>query len=392
VAVAVTSSKSRPCFITLFKEVKMNVERLHVIAKAIRRDLTQSNSLSLIAQLISALQNQINQPQEPQYQIQTSQTITALTKGLNKAISNEFAPTWRQVIEEIGANPLLGNELNNKIEEIFSRNQITPSVALQEIQVIHTAIQALVTSTDQLLAAFQNFHVESEELKAGECEIGVIVPRAFVDNRLDKFADELAELDKIFETFAEVATGSRPGFHVKTISSSELTVFIESAPSVAACIAIAIERIVALYKQLLEIRKLKNELTKQGLDNKQLVGVDEHANSLMDEGIEKLITELLTEFFKDRDKARKNELTIGLRFALKRIANRIDRGFNIEVRAEPIKEDVPADDAQQGSTDTNPKYYSAIEQSAKTLQFMKLEGSPILNLSESEEGTGKAKK
>jgi hypothetical protein len=363
-------------------DVKMNVERLHIIAKAIKKDLVDTNSLAMIAQLVTSLQNQINQPQQPQYQSQTSQTVTALYNALIATRSNEFPPTWKQVVEEIGANEVLGNDLKLKIEHIFSRNQITPSVALQEIQEVHVKLQTLTTSVDQLLAALNNFHIGSEELKQGECEVGFIVPREFVNNRLDKFADELSELDKIFETLAELATGSRPGFNVKTISSSDLTVFFDAAPSVAACIAVAIERIVALYKQLLEIRKLNNELAKQGVTKEELVGVENHANNLMETGIEKLIDELITEYGKQIEKGRKHELEIALRFSLKKMANRIDRGFNVEVRAEPIKEGEKAEGTETES-EANEIHHAKITQAAKTLQFMKLDGSPILSLNES---------
>lgn len=371
----------------------MNIERLHIIAKAIKQDLTQTNSLALTAQLVSSLQNQINQPQQPQYQNQISQTVAALYAALNTAPSNNFAPTWKQVVEEIGADEVLGIELKIKVEQIFSRNQITLSVALQELQVVHTKLQTLATSIDQLLAVLNSFKIGSEELKQGECEVGFIVPRGFVDNRLDKFADELVELDKIFETLAEVATGSRPGFHVKTISSSDLTVFFEAAPGVAACIAVAIERVVALYKQLLEIRKLNNELAKQGVTKEELAGVEKHANNLMEKGIETLITELMAEYGKKIEKGRKNELEIALRFSLKKMANRIDRGFNVEVRCEPINDRETAEGTQVESESTA-KHQAAIAQAAKTLQFMKLDGTPILSLSESsaDEAANKGKK
>ena len=57
----------------------MNVERLHAIALALKDDLARSNVLSHLQQLVSALQNQINQPGQPTYQQQVSQFYEALT-------------------------------------------------------------------------------------------------------------------------------------------------------------------------------------------------------------------------------------------------------------------------------------------------------------------------
>ena len=111
----------------------MNVERLHAIAAELRRDLDQTAALSLLQNLVSSLSNQVSQPQQPQYQQQTSQYLTQLLDALRKASVNSFSPTWRQVLDEIGATELTGSELAEAIEDIFARNQITPSVAQQEL-------------------------------------------------------------------------------------------------------------------------------------------------------------------------------------------------------------------------------------------------------------------
>lgn len=369
----------------------MNVERLHSIALALRDDLSRSSVTSHLQQLVSALQNQINQPGQPTYQQQVSQFYEALRSALESSEVNAFSPTWRQVLDEIGAAPLLGLELDARVTEIFSRNQITPSVALQELQTILTEIQALSTSIDQMLAAFRQLKIGSEALPAGDCEVGILIPRIFVDNRLDKFSEELGELNQIFGVFAEVATGGRPSFGIRAISSSDLSIFLDTAPVIGACVAVAIERIIALYKQLLEIRKLQGELAKQGLEKDNLKGIEKHANGLMEQGIDKLVKELLADFHKVDDNGRKNELSIELKYALKKVANRVDRGFNIEVRmTEPEATEPEADEQENAASKEATRHHVRIAAAAETLQFLKLEGEPILSLTE--EKTERAKK
>ena len=361
----------------------MNAERLHAIAAALRADLTNSDVQSQFQQLVSALQNQVNQPGDPTYQQQVSQHYAALRTALENAESNAFSPTWMQVLDEIGAGELLGEKLAQRIQEVFSRNQITPSVALQDLRLISDQLQALTAALDQLLASFKQLVVGAEELPAGDCEVGILVPRAFVDNRLDKFSEELSELNQIFGVFSEVATGSRPGFEIRAISSSDLSIFLDAAPVVGACVAVAIERIIALYKQLLEIRKIQGELVKQGLEKENLKGIEKHANSVMDNGIDKVVKELLTEFHKVDDSGRKNELSIELKYALKKIANRVDRGFNIEVRmTEPEEVENEEGSKEDNHVKEQSKHHTRIASAAETLQFLKLEGEPILSLTE----------
>ena len=368
----------------------MNVERLHAIALALKDDLSRSSVPSHLQQLVAALQNQINQPGQPTYQQQVNQFYETLSNALKSSEVNALSPTWLQVLEEIGAAELLGIELDERVIAIFSRNQITPSVALQELQTILTEIQTLSSSIDQMLAAFRQLKIGSEKLPAGDCEVGILVPRSFVDNRLDKFSEELGELNQIFGVFAEVATGGRPGFEIRAISSSDLSIFLEAEPVIGACIAVAIERIIALYKQLLEIRKLQGELAKQGLEKDNLKGIEKHANGLMEQGIDKLVKELLTDFHKVDDEGRKNELSIELKYALKKVANRVDRGFNIEVRmTEPEATEPEASKQDEAESREATRHHARIAAAAETLQFLKLEGEPILSLTEEKGERGK---
>jgi len=361
----------------------MNVERLHAIASALRADLDSSTTLTILQSLVSSLSNQINQPGQPQYQQQTSQYYTQLLKALEESEVNSFSPTWRQVLDEIGASRVTGENLAALVLATFAQNQITPSVAQQELQAYFNELQQLSTGIDQTLAGLRALKIGSEDLDPGECELGVLVPRAFLDNRLDRFASELDELNQIFGVFSEVASGSRPGFEIKTISSTDLSVYLEVAAIVGACIATCVERIVALYKQLLEIRKTQAELAKLGVEKKNLKGLEDHANGVMENGIEKLVKEIMAEYMPKGEAGRKNELSIELKFAMKKIANRIDRGFNIEVRME--EPDIESGNPEDATADEKALVaaHAKVSEASENLQFLKLDGEPILRLAES---------
>ena len=368
----------------------MNAERLHAIAFALQADISKSAVLSNLQQLISALSNQVSQPNQPEYQMQTSRSLVTLVDSLDSAAVNEFSPTWQQALQELGAWKTMGSNLARQVKEIFAHNQMTPSVAQQELQTLLIELQAVSTAFDQLLVGFSVLKIGKEDLAPGECELGVLVPRSFVDNRLDRFADELRELDRIFGVFAELSTGSRPSFEINTISSTDLSVFLEVGAVVGACVATAVERIIAMYKTLLEVRKLQGELVKQGVDKKDLAGLETHANGIMDSGIDKLVKDLLSEFKGKVDTGRKHELSVELKYSLKKIANRIDRGFNIEVRmAEPIQS-VDADEGAAPSVDALMQSHAKIRSASEALQFLKLEGDPILSLAEDKTEKSKA--
>lgn len=193
-----------------------------------------------------------------------------------------------------------------------------------------TELAAHKTALDQLIEGMSHFEVGHEDLNPGEAELSILIPRLAVGERLGSLGLEFVDLEKLVGPFAELATGSRPEVRVRSIASSDYGVFLDIAPQAAAFMAVAVERVVALYKQLLEIRRLRQEMSDQGVTEDGVSGIDAHANELMSAGIEELADEL-ADSTSVVDQHRSNELKIELRLSL----NSIDQGYSIDVRAQP---------------------------------------------------------
>ncbi|MDP9418886.1 MAG: hypothetical protein M3P53_01825 [Actinomycetota bacterium] len=357
----------------------MNAERLHALALAVKDDLQATRVVATMQQLRDALQNQVNAPQEPTYQQQVSTALQQLAESLAAASSKTFPPTWGQALVELGIEGLIGQPLADAVRDIFERNQITPSVAHQEIQALTERLEALATALDQLLAALSHLGVGSEDLETGEAEVGILIPRAVIDNELGQLGDEFVQLQKLLGPFLEIATGTRPAVEVRTISSTDFGVFLDIAPEAAAFLALAVERVVALYKSLLEIRTLRHGLRGQGLSDASLAGIDEHADEHMTAGIAAAVDELVDER-SGIEAGRNNELKTELRLTLHAIANRIDKGYNIDVRAKAPEES--AEDSESTSVDGLAQAFRTIAKVAPGLRFINRSGEPILSLPE----------
>lgn len=315
----------------------MNAERLHAIVIALNKEVTGRGVVNKMQEMVNALQNVVNQP-HPSHQQNLATSRDAMYAAVTDTASDEFSPTWRQILSEIGGDDLFGKNLKEDIEAVFARNQLTPAVALEDLRKLLDRLQKFTTALDEVASSFRLFEIGHEQLAPGECEIGVLIPRPAVSNRLLDFAKELNELGFILNTFSEVATGKKDELTIRTISSSDLLVYLQAAAPYAACLGVAIERVAATYKQLLEIRKLRQEIRKQGVPEDRTAGIEKYANELMERGIEETSLAIVDGFYKEKekDKGRKNELTNAVRISLKEIASRIDRGFNLEVRVEPL--------------------------------------------------------
>ncbi len=369
----------------------MNAERLHAVCLALKSEMDSQNSVSALQQVVISINRVVGQPQQSNHQAQLGSAMTQFYEIMKDAPSDRFSPAWRQAVEKIGGQGLLGSYLVQRIRSIFERNQITPSVAQHEVQAIFEELQKFKQAIDNTVAGLSMIGIGADKLSPGECELGILVPRRAVKDSIKQFGEELQDFDFVLGTFSEVATGKRAPLPIKTISSSDLMVFLAAIPPVAACVAHAVERLINAYKSLLEIRKLQGELKSQGLKDEEMTGIIEHTNSVMTAAVEKITVEVIEQYFYGKDKERRNELTNAVRISLNKLANRIDSGYNIEVRAEPPKKE-KTPDAETADAKAAKTHIDRVISASQTLQFMNLAGTRILHLPEKAGKESRAKK
>jgi len=99
----------------------MNAERLHAICLSLQKEINQINIQSKIQQVVKFLQQIVNQPQQPQPQQQLANALSQLHNELSDSSSANFSPAWRQALEEIGGENLLGIALSKRIKEIIEK-------------------------------------------------------------------------------------------------------------------------------------------------------------------------------------------------------------------------------------------------------------------------------
>lgn len=358
----------------------MNAEKLHIIACAIRDDLNKTQAQTTLNQLTQSLQSQISQPQQPEFQRNVSQHLSKLYDVLSKSASNEFSPAWKQLTKELKIEYLLGDNLADGLRGIFERNQITPSVALDEVKEMNDALTKLKQSIDKLIESLEALEIGKEELEPGECEIAVLIPRSAINEKFTNFTKELSVIDGIYGVFAEITTGKGCDFKIRSLSSSDPAVSIKMAIEIAVAVALAVNLIINSYKQIIEIRKYKSGMREYGVPSKSLSGVTSYANSIMKKGIDTLSKKIFKEYYKEKDKNRTPELDTALHFALNKMAKRIDKGYNFEIRVEPIAKD--EERKKTSKSDQNARNMEYIRSTYEERLFIKTGGESLLSLPE----------
>lgn len=358
----------------------MNVERLHRILIDLDEELKTDKIVTLLQQVRDHLQNQVNQPNQPSHQTNLVNSLKKLYTALESSNYNNYSPSWKEIISEISGEIKLGVPLKQKIENILATNSITPANALEEIKQIFNDLQTFQTAIKNTLTGFEALGIEEEDLDAGQCELGYTIPREFVENKLSELKNEIAELNFILNNISEAVTGEKQEYKVKTISSSDFLLYVIIGLQVADVLSNATERILNIYKGILEIKQLRNQLKDKGIPASKTKSIETHANGMMKDEIKAIVKEVMDEHY-DGDNGRKNELQNGLTISLNKLANRIDKGFNVEIRVEPLpepeEEEEPTAEYQQ-----NAEMIKSIQESARKIEFLDAGGESILKLPE----------
>lgn len=358
----------------------MNAERLHAIALALRDELSSGEIPEQLERLAQGLKQAVAAPSQPSHQQEVSDSRSHLNEALRSAPSNTFSPAWKSAIEDLELDGLLGQALRERIEEIFLRNEITPSAAANEIAPLSAEVGRLSEALQRLLHGFEYLEIGFEELPPGEFEIGFLIPRDAVGEDLERLGLEFRKLDRVLAPFLELGTGGRPDLRVRTIASSEFQVFLQSAPAVAVLLATAMERIISSYEKVMNIRLAYKKLQDSDVSATALKAVAKDADAKMASEIKKVVEDLLKQADR-KDDARLNELRKELTDSLNALANRVDKGYSVEVRAGP-QEEPPADADEPPADAAARAAATAISSKQERLRFVNRSGETILRLPE----------
>lgn len=357
----------------------MNVERLLTICLKIEKDLQKTNLLTHFSNIANTLQQITQNPSHPSFQHNLSNYLTQLEQACNQTDLDNIPPLWKQSMEEMGFHNLYGMHLYNFIADTIQKNQLTPIVAHGKIQ---EKLQLLTEKSNSISSIIKNFSVlnlYSDKIEKGHCEMGILIPRLFVKNDLNKLAKEFSELKSIILVFEEIVTSKRSTVTVNSIASSDFGLYIDMLPIVGASLSVAIERIFALYKNYLEIKKIKADLEAKNIPEQYLDGLKSHISEVVTKGLNELAEEILANKHQNIDVTRTNELKKELIVTLNKLSNRIDRGFNLEIRFNP--EDLTSEEETPETKESLQK----IKLASNSFNFINESHAPILFLKESDD-------
>lgn len=362
----------------------MRAETLFRVTLQIFLDIRDTKSDTYLESLVAALQGLVSDDSKPARE-KVEAARGELRASLQKSAFNNISPAELEIISSLDALPLLGQGLIKEVDSAFEGNHVTPALSQAKVEELRSRVVELKSESDQITDSFTFFGLEEDSLVPGEFEIMIAIPGAAVDCELGQFGREAMRLNQVVGVFTELATGSREPAKIRAISSSDLTFYLESIPAVAAMLAVAIERIAALYDKILGIIKLHRELKKYSLPEELTTPIKEFVDKQVELGLEEVAKEIEKKNLSKIETSRRQEIKTELRNSLRQIAARLDRGYTFDVRGEDLPQ-APAgqdtDSAQTANAKVIGTAYKIVQEIRPRLRHFTPEKEPILGLPE----------
>lgn len=360
----------------------MLTDRFLSLANLLLREAEMFTPVAGVGAVESAFVNSISSPSTASAQAFTS-AMAQLRERMSAAPSNQLTPSEYEILRAIGGGGLAGNRLVSRIETVL-QSQLTgsPSESVVQLQKLRAEVTDFYAAVETARNALVRLGIKPAPPPADGVELGVLIPSVVFRGDLDGIAKELGKLNRHLRTFSEVC-GVAPGSpRILSVDSGSVDLYLQCGAVVAACVMTAVERLAGLYKQILEIRLLRQQLSAKGLEPAITDPIERSERSRVDTGIQQLADELLESHAAEvPDEARRNELRTGLVHALRFLADRIDQGVRVETRATLPER---ATDSQADTTTANSDAGDPVARQGAALIDLPPASVPVLRLPDTE--------
>jgi hypothetical protein len=327
----------------------MKAERLRSVVDLLLEEFRGANLGSVFSQLSSFAQQALQNPNDPAAQSNYSKAIKALRERMLADPYRDWPESYKDIASEIGASDLLGNRLLERIDQASRNSSLGLPSLVAELNQLHQEANGLQQRLDAAATSLKGLGVQPDELEAGEAEMGILLPRDAFDETLRGLADEAREFDKNLRPFAELGGDAGP-IRLRSISSSDWQLYVLMSLGGLSVVNWVLRQIVAVLKNLVEIRKTYSELTRKNLPPEATDGLKAYADAMLATKLREVAEQAVEKFGAGLAEDRKNELKNYVTQSCKFLVTRIDKGLRIDLRVE-YKKTEDAGAAEQANAD-----------------------------------------
>ena len=337
----------------------MEVSKLYNLTDEIVRKEGESEIDTLFGQILTSLTTLKSNPNNPTILETYEKNKTSLITKLRESELNELTPSNLKIAHNIGAVAYIGNTLADNIENLLSINSFNITAVVTEFQKLQTEREEYFSNLTTLNDIFKSFKIKMHWWNDSDSyEIGIMVPTGITnDHRIPKVTKHLNKWNQIIKDFNEVTGSHTDDIKIAFQDIGTLEYFFQSPELTATAIVTGIERLAALYKKILEIRKLRQDLKKLDFPKKEQATIAKHESDVSEKEIKQITNDIFSEHGKKKfEGTRRNELKNAVTLHLKWIAKQIDKGEIIEVNTPGLNEPEQKDKSDEDFKKIKNKY------------------------------------
>lgn len=335
----------------------------------------RSGIIGAYQSVINALQAQINTPQA-----QNLSTLSDALQSFKKSVANanfgDMPKTYYLVIEELKIQDAIGQDIYDWPHGKIQSSGVLLNEAIKPLQDDLSRLKDVFENLRSMRDTFNHFDLKRNEIKAGEAELLIILPRSLFDGDIRGFARKLQLLDQIFSAAAEIELDSVEHIELRRLSTSDPVIVGIAAPALVLFILKVVNQILDAYKKTVEIREIQARTVALDLEKETIESLARQASAIIENKINAFIDELKRD--REINAEREGEFR---RLALS-LADLIDRGARVEGWAEPAE-------VEEGEANTaglaDVRTAKSIQAQANQIRSFQTKGEPVLRLAPPEE-------
>lgn len=314
----------------------MDASRLLKVLRDLEADLADP-VLPAMQSLVQTVTTARDAPAQD-YSLKLEQDIEAAKSAALAMYASAYPPSAHEILTVLDLSRLSGAGLAARIVECFEGTAMSPATAVRRLTELQSELTSTRKTAAQVAEGLQALGLEENTLEEDEYELGVLVPSVSLTTELGALNKELESWNKIVRAFQEAAGDAEREVQLRSLSNGSILVYLAVSAWVADKLMTVVERLLAAYERILDIRKKRKELADLGVPASELAVAKKTEKEILDAAIEDLVKETMKAASKHIEAGRTAEVEGHIRVSVRSMGRFLDRGGQVEVTAPDIEE------------------------------------------------------
>jgi hypothetical protein len=273
---------------------------------------------------------------------QTSEIVTnegKVREFFEESKVNSYVPSNMEIIHFIGADKYFGNSAYAVVKDILNKNTYNVQKTYQELQEYLKRRKKFVETVKETRNNLETLNFEAYYPTDDNYQIGLLMPDDYTKNKITSITKELNKWDKVLKTFKELVGESPEDTEINYVSNGTLEFFIDNSPAIAAALAYSVDKIIKVYKNIVEIRQTREKLKDLGIPQAEQKAIEKQEKEHLSKELDKISADLIKEFASRKiESGRLNEIKVAVKGHVVYMAKCIDNGITIEINPPEVHE------------------------------------------------------